>query len=106
MIFARAKVGEASAILKCLDSYASWSGQRINLSKSAVFFSRNCQPDVKVAINNILHLAPIPAREKCLGIPLFMNRKKKDTFSDLKERSFAKLLVGKLAFSSKQLELL
>lgn len=91
MIFARVKVGEASVILKCLDSYAAWSGQRINPSKSAVFFSRNCRSEVKVAINNILHLAPIPARAKYLGIPLFFNRKKKDTFSDLKERIFAKL---------------
>jgi hypothetical protein len=36
-------------------------------------------------------LAPIPARAKYLGIPLFMNRRKKDTFMDLKDRIFAKI---------------
>jgi hypothetical protein len=41
MIFARAKACEAEVILKCLNTYSAWSGQHINVSKSAIFFSRN-----------------------------------------------------------------
>jgi hypothetical protein len=41
MIFARAKASEAEVILKCLNTYSSWSGQHINVSKSAIFFSTN-----------------------------------------------------------------
>jgi hypothetical protein len=77
MIFARANVREANVILYCLKTYSQWSGQCINHSKSVVFFSRNCRPASKFAINDILHLAPIPARAKCLGMPLFLNWKKK-----------------------------
>jgi hypothetical protein len=55
------------------------------------FFSKNCKPSVKASINSILRLSPIPARAKYLGIPLFIQRKKKDTLIELKERILAKV---------------
>jgi hypothetical protein len=91
MVFARANANEASTILKCLSIYSTWSGQSINPSKSSIFFSRNCRLASKVAVNNILHLAPTPARAQYLGIPLFLNRSKKDTFSALKDKIFGKI---------------
>jgi exonuclease III len=91
MIFSKANNGEAATILKCLNSYSKWSGQCINFSKSAIFFSRNCKPAIKTSINNILRLPPLPARAKYLGIPLFMDRKKKDSFIELKDRILAKV---------------
>jgi hypothetical protein len=91
MVFARANANEASTILKCLSIYSTWSGQSINPSKSPIFFSRNCRLASKVAVNNILHLAPTPARAQYLGIPLFLNRSKKDTFSALKDKIFGKI---------------
>jgi hypothetical protein len=91
IIFSRANVNEAEVVLNCLNTYSSWSGQRINMSKSAVFFSRNCRSNSKAAINRILNLAQIPACSKYLGIPLFMHRKKHDSFVELKDRIFAKI---------------
>jgi hypothetical protein len=91
IIFSRANVNEAKVVLNCLNTYSSWSGQHINMSKSAIFFSRNCRSNSKAAINRILNLAQIPARAKYLGIPLFMHRKKQDSFVELKDRIFAKI---------------
>ncbi|XP_059451121.1 uncharacterized protein LOC132181912 [Corylus avellana] len=91
MIFSRANVREANVILNCLSTYSRWSGQCINLAKSTVFFSKNCRLASRASINGVLHLAPILARAKYLGIPLFMNRKKKDTSIELKDRFFAKI---------------
>jgi hypothetical protein len=91
MIFSRANRAEAASILNCLNTYSCWSGQCINFSKSAVFYSRNCKPTIKASINGILKLPPIPARAKYLGLPLFISRKKKDSFIELKERIFAKV---------------
>jgi hypothetical protein len=91
LIFSKANVSEAGVILNCLSTYSSWSGQRINISKSAIFFSRNCRDSIKVAINGVLNLAQIPARAKYLGIPLFMHRSKKTSFMELKDRIFAKI---------------
>ena len=91
MIFSKANREEAYVILKALNSHAKWSGQDINSSKSSIFYSKNCKPAIKTAINNILKLPPIPARAKYLGIPLFLNRRKRDSFIELKERIFAKV---------------
>jgi hypothetical protein len=74
MIFSRANVRETEVIINCLETYSSWSGQHINMAKSAVFFSKNCLPATRVSINGILNLAHIPARAKYLGIPLFLKR--------------------------------
>jgi hypothetical protein len=91
IIFARAKANEAGVILKCLNTYSSWSGQNINVSKSAIFFSRNCSSSSKDAVNGILHLALLPSKAKYLGIPLLMHRRKKDSFIELKDRILAKI---------------
>jgi hypothetical protein len=61
------------------------------MAKSAVFFSKNCRPATRVSINGILNLAHIPARAKYLGIPLFLKRRRKDSFIELKDRIFAKI---------------
>jgi hypothetical protein len=91
MIFSKANRTEANVILKCLSLYSLWSGQCINHAKSSIFFSKNCKPAVKASVNSVLRLPPIPANAKYLGIPLFILRKKKDSFSELKERIFAKV---------------
>ncbi|XP_059436361.1 uncharacterized protein LOC132169326 [Corylus avellana] len=62
--------------------------KHINMPKSAVLFSENFRSSSKASINEILNLAQIPARAKYLGIPLFMHRKKKDSFVELKDRKF------------------
>jgi hypothetical protein len=91
MIFARAKASEFEVILKCLNTYSSWSGQHINISKSTIFFSRNCNLSSKDAVNSILHLALLPSQAKYLGIPLLMHRSKKDSFIKLKDKIVARI---------------
>ena len=91
MIFSRANANEARVILRCLSTYSSWLGQHINMSKFAIFFSRNCWDSIKVAIIGILNLAHIPAHAKYLGIPIFMYKSKKASFIELKERIFVKI---------------
>jgi hypothetical protein len=86
MIFSRASVREAEVLINCLDTYSSWSGQHINMAKSTVFFSKNCWPATRVSINGILNLAHILTRVKYLGIPLFLKRRKNDSFIELKDR--------------------
>jgi hypothetical protein len=91
LIFSKSNVSEAWVILNCLLKYSSWLGQRINMSKSAIFFSRNCHDSIKAAVNGVLNLAPIVARAKYLGIPLFMHRSKQTSFMELKDSIFAKI---------------
>jgi hypothetical protein len=91
MIFTRAKVQDANAILNCLSTYSKWSGQCINLSKSAVFFSKNCSANAISDVNEILNLPLIPVRAKYLGIPLFLSHNKRDAFLDIKDRICSKI---------------
>jgi hypothetical protein len=91
IVFSKAKPIEARVILKCLTTYSSWYGQHINMSKSAIFFGRNCKSTAKEAVNSILHLALLPSKAKYLGIPLFMHRRKKDSFIDLKYKILARI---------------
>jgi hypothetical protein len=88
MIFSRANDSEARSILNCLTTYSKWSGQVINISKSAMFFSRNCRSEKKNSIKGILNLNLIPARAKYLGIPLFLLKNKSNSFIELKDIIF------------------
>jgi hypothetical protein len=100
MIFSRANNDEAPVILNCLNTYSHWFGQRIYFSKSAIFYSKNCKPTIKASINRILKLPPILARAKYLGLPLFLDKKKSDSFIKLKERIFAKVTGWKARLRS------
>jgi hypothetical protein len=70
------------------------------MSKSAVFSSRNFNSNAKATVNRILCVAQIPARAKYQGIPLFMHRRKQDSFVELKDRIFAKILGWKACLLS------
>jgi hypothetical protein len=91
IIFSKANPSEAGAILRCLNNYSAWSGQHINMSKSAIFFSKNCKSSIKEVVNGILHLALIPSKAKYLGIPLFMHKSKKESFIDIKDKILARI---------------
>jgi hypothetical protein len=95
MIFSRANDSEARSILNCLTTYSKWSGQVINISKSAMFFSRNCRSEKKISIKGILNLNLIPARAKYLGIPLFLLKNKSNSFIELNDRIFSKITSWK-----------
>lgn len=61
------------------------------MAKSAIFFSKSCRPASGDSVKGIFYLQAIPARTKYLGIHLFMHRKTRDTFMELKDRTFAKI---------------
>lgn len=76
-----ANAREAQSILNCLTSYFNWSGQCINVAKSAVFYSTNCRLVARSSINGILNLAQILTRAKYLRIPYFMHSGKDSLLS-------------------------
>uniref|UniRef100_A0A803Q0M3 Reverse transcriptase domain-containing protein n=1 Tax=Cannabis sativa TaxID=3483 RepID=A0A803Q0M3_CANSA len=42
LIFLKADQRNRETVIKAIDKYCNWSGQRINVSKSKLFFSKNC----------------------------------------------------------------
>lgn len=53
-MFYHAIVFEACSVQKCLDPYASWSGQKINVNKSSIFFSKNTSTHSSQAVKKSL----------------------------------------------------
>jgi hypothetical protein len=91
MVFSNGKSSEAACILKCLDKFSAWSGQKVNMEKSSMFLSKNCSPSTSAAIRSILNLRNIPAKAKHLGLPLFFHRNKSLAFEDLKLKILSNL---------------
>lgn len=54
MVFFRANRREATSVQHILELYSSWSGQKVNLSKLALFCSENTNPVVVEALCDML----------------------------------------------------
>uniref|UniRef100_A0A2N9IDR3 Reverse transcriptase domain-containing protein n=1 Tax=Fagus sylvatica TaxID=28930 RepID=A0A2N9IDR3_FAGSY len=70
IIFASANREGAKAIQKCLSKYQSWSGQKVNMNKSAIMFSKKVPRGAQRSICRLLHLSSTPFHAKYLGLPL------------------------------------
>lgn len=68
------------------------SGQRINLEKSSVVFSRKVDADVQASLSSILGVTCEEEHERYLGLPIHIGRSKTAIFSYLKERLTKKLV--------------
>ena len=91
MVFARAKANEASSILNCLKKFSELSSQKVNLSNSSIFLSKNCSPSTVFPIQNILNLRQIPPKAKLPGLPFFFHKSKKIAFINLQQNFLSKI---------------
>lgn len=76
LIFCKADTDEAQVISECLTHYGSWSGQRLNVRKSSITFSRSTIAGTSQAICEMLHLPRKDHVEKHLGLPISIGRNK------------------------------
>ena len=82
---------ECNNLLNLLDTYEGASGQKINKSKVALFFSKSIADDVRANIKLALGIPEIMQYNKYLGHPSFVGKGKKASFSYIKERVWQKL---------------
>ncbi|XP_015956845.1 uncharacterized protein LOC107481144 [Arachis duranensis] len=66
--------------------WISISGQRVNLNKSAVFFSHNTPSTTRTLLANSMNINHIGAQDKYLGLPSTVSKSKKASFSIIKEK--------------------
>ncbi|KAG8649664.1 hypothetical protein MANES_08G120011v8 [Manihot esculenta] len=86
VIYAKATSREVEKIKDILHSYASKSGQTINLAKSSLCFSPNTPSDVIRSISSILHINKLDVPNKFLGLPSDIPKSKRQIFCLCKER--------------------
>ncbi|XP_059627713.1 uncharacterized protein LOC132270551 [Cornus florida] len=95
ILFCRAEDPEVSNLMGILDLYSALSGQRVNFSKSGVFFSKNTDPSFCLSLSRILRIEPSNWVNKYLGLPSLIHRSKAEAFKFLKERIEAKVRTMK-----------
>lgn len=78
-------------ILDILSVYKKGLGQKINREKTNIFFSSNTQPNLQASIQQLPGMPSICQYEKCLGLPAFVGKAKKQSFVYIKEHVWKKL---------------
>ena len=66
--------------------YEGASGQKINRSKTNLFFSKSTPQDMQDVIKQTLGVSVIHQYESYLGLPSFIGRSKKDSFAKIKQQ--------------------
>jgi hypothetical protein len=72
----------ASRLKDLLLTYQNGSGM-VNMSKSAIFFSANCDDSVKDKVKQSLCIHTEALREKYLGLPTAVGRSSKEAFEPI-----------------------
>lgn len=89
LLFYRATPEECEKVLGILNHYEEASGQKVNKNKTVIFFSTSIETKQEIKI--ALDLKEITQCEKYLGLPTFVGRNKKESFSVIKEKIWRKL---------------
>ena len=91
LLFCQATQKEVNEVNGVLQTYASASGQCINLEKSSVLFSSNTLETQKEWTKATLGVKEVEYFESYLGLPTFIGRAKYQTFAFIKDRVWKKL---------------
>ena len=71
--------------------YEKASGQKINSTKTTLFFSKNVSDSPKEVLKNLLGVLEIKEYEKYLGLLAVVGRNKKASLNYIKDRVWGKL---------------
>lgn len=91
LLFTRANRQECSVIVDILNKYEAASGQKINLDKSEVSFSRGVSNSLREELSSFLGMHAVDDHVKYLGLPTIIGRSKKAVFSVVKDRIWKKV---------------
>lgn len=90
-IFFKANSNACLVLKSIFTDYESASGQKINLDKSSVSFSRNVPLDIQDSLALLLNVARVDKHELYLGMPMDISHSKVEAFSSIKEKFQSKL---------------
>ncbi|XP_019178992.1 PREDICTED: uncharacterized protein LOC109174182 [Ipomoea nil] len=91
VLFTEASIAQVDIVQRCLDSFCTASGQKISLSKSQVYFSKNTDPGAAAAITHKLGIEATSDMGRYLGVPSIHGRVTCNTYAGLLERITSRL---------------
>ena len=100
LLFTRATEEEVECVLDLLSIYEAASGQKLNMEKSVVSFSRNIEPDKKILLLEKLNFKAVDDHDSYLGLPTYVGCSKKAVFQSIQDRVWKKLKGWKEKFLS------
>ena len=86
LLFCKATMEECGKVLEILNMYEVTLGQKVNRSKTGLFFSKFTSAEIRHGIKEALGVPEIMQYERYLGLPSFVGKGKKASFSYIKER--------------------
>lgn len=90
-IFCKASGGETSKLMELLAKFERASEQKVNYTKSSVFFSPNNSYERRGELCSLMGMMEADENNKYQGLPNCIGRKKATTFGYLKDRVRQKL---------------
>ncbi|CAL1397819.1 unnamed protein product [Linum trigynum] len=90
-LFLRGTLQECENLIVVLNEYEELSGQRVNLDKSAVCFSKNVTLPDQEFLAAVLGVGAVGVHDKYLGLPTLFARSKMATFRYLEEKLLERL---------------
>nr|XP_025678801.1 uncharacterized protein LOC112778723 [Arachis hypogaea] len=100
ILFCKSAPKTSKSILELLETYEDFSGQKVNLNKSAIFFSHNTPQNTRLAVAQILNIEHIGAQDKYLGLPSIVQKSKKATFGAIKDKVQKRIMGWKRSLLS------
>ena len=91
LLFCKATMEECGKVLEILNMYEVTLGQKVNRSKTGLFFSKFTLAEIRHGIKEALGVPEIMQNERYLGLPSFVGKGKKASFSYINERVWRKL---------------
>lgn len=91
LLMFKANMEGATVIRDTIQRYCEASGQRVNLSKSSIFFGKGCPNDRRSEIKTILEVSNESLSERYLGLPTDVGKSKNKSFKYIKDRLWGKV---------------
>lgn len=100
LLFCRANSVEWRRLMKILGIYEAGSGQKLNLQKTSIVFSRNTSAEKKAEILNLSGFTEAQRIDKYLGLPSYIGKSKLQSFNSIKDKVQQRLNNWKVKFLS------
>ncbi|CAL8135581.1 unnamed protein product [Prunus armeniaca] len=91
LIFLKALVQNSMNLVHFLNAYCNAFGQRVNFSKSTLYFSSNTPGNMCEEICGVFSMSEVDGPGKYLGLPTIWGRAKLETLLCIKERILLKI---------------
>lgn len=91
LLFCKADIGQIRCLKHILEDYEMCSGQKVNIEKSSIFFSKNAPFQLEEQICRELDGIRVQTKSKYLGLPFVIGRSKAQVLKYIEDTTEGKI---------------